>query len=109
MIGMPTSGTNPTEVGIPIANSTPEGIVVANGNLWVVLSTASVIEEFSVTTQAFVPLTLTANSDPQEIVNGPNNNLWFTEDGATSQAIGELTTAGVLVGTFPLANVTFGG
>ena len=109
MIGMPMSGTNPTEVAIPIANAMPEGITVANGNLWVVLSNASVIEQFSVTTQAFVPLTLTANSDPQEITSGPNNNLWFTEDGATSQAIGEMTTAGVLVGTFPLANVTFGG
>jgi streptogramin lyase len=81
--------------------STPQGITVgSDGNLWFTESTggtrigqitpaAGTITEFSNLTGASFWIT-----------SGPGGNLWTTESSAN--AIGELTTAGALVGEFPV-------
>src|SRR6266849_9953615 len=90
-----------TEFAVPTFNSVPEGITLGlDGNLWFTefqaggghqigrITPTGTITEFPGLTGA-----------PFWIVTGPDGNLWFTE---TSNAVGEMTTAGVLVGEFPL-------
>ncbi|TMB98088.1 MAG: hypothetical protein E6J40_06950 [Chloroflexi bacterium] len=89
------------EFGVPTFNSVPEGITLgSDGNLWFTefqagggqrigrITPTGTVTEFSGLTGA--PFWITA---------GPDGNLWFTE---TSNAVGEMTTAGVLVGEFAL-------
>jgi streptogramin lyase len=89
------------EFSVPTFNSVPEGITLGpDGNLWFTefqaggghqigrITPTGTITEFSGLTGA-----------PFWITTGPNGNLWFTE---TSNAVGEMTTAGALVGEFPL-------
>ena len=90
-----------TEFPVATFNSMPEGITLGpDGNLWFTefqaggghqigrVTPTGTITEFSGLTGA--PFWITA---------GPDGNLWFTE---TSNAVGEMTTAGVLVGEFSL-------
>jgi len=82
------------------SGSTPQGITVdSNGNLWFAEQTGGnrvgqitpdgSITEFNVFTGA-----------PFWIISGPGGNLWTTESSAN--AIGVLSTAGTLVGEFPV-------
>jgi len=87
-----------TEVAVPTSNSVPEGITLgSDGNLWFTefqggkigrITPSGTITEFS-----------GLGGAPFWITAGPNGNLWFTE---TTNAVGEMTTAGKLVGEFAL-------
>jgi streptogramin lyase len=92
------SATVIAEFPIPTGASTPQGITVgADGNLWFTESTGGsrigqitpdgAISEFTALTGASFWIT-----------SGPGGNLWTTEPGAN--AIGEMSTAGTLVGEF---------
>jgi streptogramin lyase len=92
------AAATPTEVAVPTPNSVPEGITLGpDGNLWFTefqggkigrITPSGTITEFTGLTGA--PFWITA---------GPNGDLWFTE---ATNAVGEMTTAGVLVGEFAL-------
>jgi streptogramin lyase len=88
------------EFPTPTAGSTPQGITVgSDGNLWFTEFTggnrigqstpAGAITEFTGLTGA-----------PFWITSGPDGNLWITESSAS--AIGVLSTAGAVVGEFPV-------
>lgn len=92
------AATTIAEVPIPTAASTPQGITTgADGTIWFAestggtrigqINTAGAMTEFASLTGASFWIT-----------SGPGGNVWTTE--ASANAIGELSTAGALVGEF---------
>jgi streptogramin lyase len=104
------------EYPVPAPNNTPDFITAGpDNNLWFGEHYAPVIER--ITPQgAITPFSLpfSPGQDVAQIISGPNNNLWFVvsnpnaTDGTPSGTgeVVEMTTAGTVVQTFSLANVS---
>ena len=108
---MTTAGVMVNEFPL-LSGSVPDGITTGpDGNLWVAensnqtlghtgiarVTTAGVLTEF-----AIPPGYGGNNSNPVDIVSGPDGNLWYTQAGGN---VGRITTAGVIT-QFPVPGTT---
>ena len=97
-IGRITTAGVITEFNVPTPNAGPTSITEgADGSLWFTehdkigrITTAGVITEFA----------LPAGAMPTSIASGPDFALWFTDAG--NNALGRMTTAGVVTGETPI-------
>lgn len=94
-----------TEFALPTANAAPTGLAYIPGDhniLWIAESNASAVIPFDTSALTFgtaVP-TVTPNADPQQMILGPDGQIWFTEEHAA--ALGRVTATGAMT-EYPLA------
>jgi streptogramin lyase len=77
-IGMITPSGVITEYAFP-PGSQPKGIIAANGSLWVEEWVGQSIDQVDTNGTILNSYAVSANSYPNDLVVGPDNNIWFTE------------------------------
>lgn len=99
LVQTPRAAAQP--VGVITEFPTPSGDIQgiaqgSDGNFWFVQLGTSEITRITPTGAVTEFPTPTANSQPNDIVAGPDGNLWFTERDAAANRIGRITPAGVI-------------
>jgi virginiamycin B lyase len=80
-----------TEYALTTANANPYGIAVWNGEIWFTDRTKGTVSLFDRTANnVLTARTLGATSNPRDLVQGADGNLWVTEAGG----IGRVTSGG---------------
>jgi streptogramin lyase len=96
-----TSGTPITHFDVPTLTSDPSGITQGpGGGLWFTESAANQIAQIS--TSGFITEYPGAGGAPSAIAVGRDGALWFTESDPGANAVGRITTGGVVTNHFPV-------
>lgn len=100
-IGRITTGGVITHFTVPTLASDPSGITPGpGGGLWFAQSAVGQIAQ--ITTGGVINEYPGAGGAPSAIAVGSDGALWFTESDLTANAIGRITTAGVVTNHFPV-------
>jgi virginiamycin B lyase len=114
LVVSPTNGTIVAEFSIPNQSAEPAGITVGPDNqIWFIekyacrvarltASVSNIVNGVPNIWQEFPEPDLSSTSYPQEIITGPDTNLWFTATAAG--ALGAINTNGTLIATINLPN-----
>jgi streptogramin lyase len=96
-----TTGVVTNEFDVPTPSSEPSGITNTGGGLWFTESAVGQIAQIS--TGGIITEYAGAGDQPSAIALAPDGALWYTESGPASNAIGRITTGGIITNHFPLA------
>jgi virginiamycin B lyase len=97
-----TGGVVTNHFPIPTASSDASGITNTGGGLWFTESAVGQIAQINPVTGSVTEYA-GAGDQPSAIAAAPDGALWYTESGPTSNAIGRITTGGIITNHFPLA------
>jgi streptogramin lyase len=97
-----TGGVVTNHFPVPTPSSDASGITNTGAGLWFTESAVGQIAQISTATGGITEYP-GAGDQPSAIASAPDGALWYTESGPTSNAIGRITTGGVITNHFPLA------
>jgi virginiamycin B lyase len=95
-----TDGGTITTYNVPTPSAEPSGITNTGAGLW--FTESAVAQIASITTGGVITEYAGAGDQPSAIAAAPDGALWYTESGPTSNAIGRITTGGIITNHFPV-------
>jgi streptogramin lyase len=95
-----TTGVVTNEFDVPTPLSEPSGITNTGAGLWFTESGVDQIAQIS--TGGVITEYVGAGDQPSAIAAAPDGALWYTESGVGSNAIGRITTGGIITNHFPV-------
>ena len=95
-----TTGVVTNEFAVPTSSAEPSGITNTGAGLWFTESGVDQIAQIS--TGGVITEYAGAGDQPSAIAAAPDGALWYTESGLGSNAIGRITTGGIITNHFPV-------
>jgi virginiamycin B lyase len=96
-----TTGVITNEFDVPTPSADASGITNTGAGLWFTESAVGQIAQISTATGGITEYP-GAGDQPSAIAAAPDGALWYTESGPASNAVGRITTGGVITNHFPV-------